>query len=165
MKKCPGCSATLADGAQSCQFCGRTLAPPSVRLDRSPAPRSADVMPGAPRWAKPTYNLIALYWLLNGSWGAVYDIALSGKDGPNYLGAAMSALGALIGLGLLLRIEAIRGAVNFFCALQILFGILNVITAFLAGWPLFMLLALFQIATAGLMIFLIGETDTRGPNW
>ncbi len=165
MQKCPGCNATLPDGAQSCQFCGRALAPPSVRLGPRRAPRSANVMPGAPRWVKPTYNLIALYWVLNGTWGVVSDLALTGKDGPSYIGAAISALGALIGLGLLLRIEAIRGVVNFFCALQILFGILDVGMAFVAGWPLFMFLALVQIATAGLMMFLIGETDTHGPNW
>ena len=121
-------------------------------------------MPGAPRWVKPAYNLIASYWILNGVWGIISDTVLAGKDGPNLVGAAMGALGALIGLGLLLRIEAVRGVVNFVCALQILFGILDVITAFILGSPLMMILALVQIATAGLLIFLIGETETRGPN-
>ncbi|MBM3494480.1 MAG: hypothetical protein FJX72_09210 [Armatimonadetes bacterium] len=165
MVKCPGCSATLPDGAQVCQFCGRALGPPSVRLGRAPVGKPADVMPGAPAWVKPVYNLIAGYWILNGAWGVLSDTALAGKDGPNFVGAAFGALGALIGLGLLLRIDRIRGVVNFVCALQILFGILDVISAFLIGWPLMMFLAMFQVFTAGLMIFLIGETDTHGPNW
>lgn len=164
MTKCPGCNATLPDGASRCQFCGRTLAPPSVRLGPRRSTPPPDAMPGAPRWVKPAYNLIASYWILNGVWGIISDTVLAGKDGPNLVGAAMGALGALIGLGLLLRIEAVRGVVNFVCALQILFGILDVITAFILGSPLMMILALVQIATAGLLIFLIGETETRGPN-
>ncbi|NLH99565.1 MAG: zinc ribbon domain-containing protein [Chthonomonadales bacterium] len=164
MTKCPGCNATLPDGAQRCQFCGRTLGPPSVRLGPRPAGRSADTMPGAPAWVKPVYNLIAIYWVLNGAWGILSDTALAGKDGPNLVGAAFGALGALIGLGLLLRIEAVRGVVNFVCALQILFGLLDVLSAFLLGWVLGLILAIVQIATAGLMIFLIGETETRAPN-
>jgi hypothetical protein len=165
MVKCPGCGATLPDGAQQCQFCGRTLAPPSVRLGRTQKAAKSASMPGTPGWVMPVYNLIAAYWVLNGTWGVITDTVLAGKNGPDLFGAAISALGALIGLGLLLRIEAVRGLVNIVCALQILFGILDVFTAFVLGVPLMMILAIVQIVTAGVMIFLIGETDTRAPNF
>lgn len=83
----------------------------------------------------------------------------------SYVGLAFCAIQVLIGLGLILKIEVTRAIVNFLCAIQILLSILGGLAAFpmmvlspLAG-ILYLLYPIFNIATAGFMIYLIGETD------
>lgn len=75
-----------------------------------------------------------------------------------------------MGLGLLLRVEFIRGIINFFCGLRIICGLFKLagtlIGALFSG-PLALLSALFivlDIATAALMVYLIGETEKYAPN-
>jgi hypothetical protein len=87
-----------------------------------------------------------------------------------WLGIAMAALGALVGLGLLLRIEIVRGVVNFFCALQLLRGLLGLAGTLLGMMfvgpyaIIYLLLNVIDISTAAFMIYLIGETDKSAPN-
>lgn len=165
MKHCPGCNATLPDAAVRCQFCGQALsAPPPVRVPSARPQGASGVMPGAPAWVGVAYNLIAVYWLISGLWSALAASVLSGSGEPNILSVVFGSATSLVGLGLLLRIEFVRGIVNFLCGLQILFGLLGVVTSFLGGQPLGLVLSLVQIATAGFMMFLIGETETRPPN-
>ncbi len=40
-----------------------------------------------------------------------------------FVGIALSAFTALIGLGLLMKVEIARGVVNFLCGLNIIFGL------------------------------------------
>lgn len=77
---------------------------------------------------------------------------------------------ALFGLGLMLRIEIIRGIVNFVAGLKLAFGLLG-LAGSLIGTGLFgamaligVLFNLFDIITSGMLLWLIGETD-MGPNW
>jgi hypothetical protein len=136
-----------------------------VRLGRSAARPAPDTAVGAPGWAKPVYNLIAGYWVLSGACGVLSATVLAGKDGPNSLAAAFALLPVVVGIGLLARVEFIRGIVNFLCALQIAGGLLGAFMSFLAGSPLGLVMSIVQVFTAGFMIFLIGETDASGPRW
>lgn len=165
MIRCSGCNAVLPDTAVRCQFCGCVLkAPPTVRLDSRPPAKRSFLAPGAPPWAGTAYNLISLYWILSGGYQFVSALLISSDKGPDYVGAVAGLLPIVVGLGLLLRLNIIRGIVNFLCALQILGGILGVIVSFFAGDPVQLIMALVQIGTSGFMIYLIGETDTGPPN-
>jgi hypothetical protein len=77
-----------------------------------------------------------------------------------------AALTCLFGIGLALRIEFIRGVANFICGIQIILGLLSApATIAMAlvmepfGLPL-ILMRVLDIALAGFMIYLIGETDS-----
>src|SRR5437899_1950147 len=175
MIKCPGCQATLPDGALQCQFCGAQLAaPPVARGYARGQTRQSSAMPGAPSWVMPAYYGIALWWMLSGAWDILQATVWAGKDSGGFLdvlGILFGGITALVGLGLLLRIDVVRGIVNVLCFLQIVFGILGLITSFLLSGPLGMIgilgmiHSIVDIGTAGLMIYLIGETETRAPNF
>ena len=88
----------------------------------------------------------------------------------SFIGMGIDGFTILLGIGLALRVELARGIVNFFCGLQILFGLLglfgSVMGSLLAG-PLallFVFLRIVEIGTAAFMIYLIGETDKYPPN-
>lgn len=164
MIKCPNCQATLPDDALTCQFCGTAMRAAPVQGSGRTSSKSYSNS----GWERPTYYGIAAFWLVSGLWSVLNGLLLT--KGGNYIGAAVGGLTALIGLGLLAKVEFVRGLVNIACFLQILSGILGVITTFFMGslgglGILLVLLDFLQIAFAVLMIYLIGETDTRGPNF
>jgi hypothetical protein len=171
MIQCPRCNATLPDANVVCQFCGADVSkvarPVPVTRDRGP-------LTPTPQWVMGAYYAISVYYIVE----ALYEIgigcvALNGKGG-SFAGGfsiAMGVLTLIIGLGLLFKIEIVRGIVNFFCGLQILFGLFGLAGAVM-GTMLFgalgflnVVMQMLQIATAGFMIYLIGETDTKGPNF
>lgn len=171
MKKCPGCNATLPDMATGCQFCGASFAPPV------PAGRGAgrlggivDYTGGRPSWVLPAYYGIAAWWVLSG----LREVVSSTVVAHGEIGILTLLIGgatALVGLGLLLRVEAVRGIVNVLCFIQILDGAMSLVigvfmTGILGVWgAIGMIFSALQIALACLMIFLIGETDTKGPDF
>lgn len=164
MKKCPSCGATLPQVAVSCQFCGARLGgPPPVRRPIDTRPRADVFAPGVPRWAIVAYHLIAAYWVLKGIWSVV-EFFLLKPEGAEFVALPFAFIPIIIGGGLLLRIEAIRGLVNVMAGIQLITGGLGAVVAFFAGQPLALVLSLLQIATAALMIYVIGETDTRPPD-
>ena len=175
MVKCPNCQATLPDGAFQCQFCRTQLAlPPGAARGYGRPSRQSAAMPGSPSWVMPAYYGIALWWMFSGVWDILHATLWAGKDSGGFLdilGIVFGGITALVGLGLLLRIDVVRGIVNVLCFLQILFGILGLITSFLLSGPfgmigvLGMIHSIVDIGTAALMIYLIGETDTRAPNF
>ncbi len=172
MVKCPGCNATLPDMATQCQFCGAQFAGTPANQTRGYArpvgPQrglartiNATDAWGKPKWVWPAYYAVAGWWVLQAilavlmSHGTVFGLVVGGVTG-------------IIGLGLLARIEIVRGIVNIVCFLNILFGLYDMGLGFLGGgWSgsLIMVLAIMQVGMAGLMIFLIGETETRSPNF
>jgi len=164
MRTCPHCGSAVPMASMCCPSCGRPVhAPPPVHAPRLRKAAAAGVAPGAPPWVPVAYNLTAAYWVLNGAWLIVQMLILDPK-GPKYLASAVAALPVLVGIGLLLRVEIVRGIVNVISALQILTGVLGTFGAFLAGEPLAMIQSLVQIAMAGFMIYLIGETESRAPD-
>src|SRR2546430_2241002 len=130
MTKCPKCNATLPDGSVSCQFCGNQwgTAPGGAKH----AGRTS-YSGGTPGWIWPAYYGIAGWWIVNGVYAVLASTAFAPKDGGgavSIIELIIGAFTALVGLGLILRVEAARGIVNVICFIQILSGILDVITFF-----------------------------------
>lgn len=111
--------------------------------------------------------------MLSGVWSVLQAtvFATEKNEGGGAIAIAFGAISALVGLGLLLKVEAIRNVVVIMACFNILFGLLGVIMAFfiapIAGiWGVVTVLHDFiDIGLAGFMIFLIGETDSRAPNF
>ena len=169
---CPRCSASLPDGAGSCQFCQAVWAPnASAGPGRPPV---AGVQFNRPEtWTTKAYFAVAAWWTLSGVWSVLQATAFATEknDGGGAVAIAFGAISAIIGLGLLLKVEAVRNVVVIMACFNILFGLFGVVMSFflapLAGiWGAVIILRQFiDIGLAGLMIFLIGETDTRTPNF
>lgn len=181
MISCPSCQSTLPDWAQKCQFCGADVAR-VARPVQAPKQKQAYGY-AAPRWVWAVYYLIAAYWALGGLYDVFKGAAglahppksdhLFGMD-PSLDFTIMVIAGIVylvIGLGLVFRVEFIRGIVSFFSWLKIIFGAFSLLGAFplLALFPLVgiiaVTLAILDIVSAGLMIYLIGETESQGPNF
>lgn len=170
MIQCPQCKATLPDWAKECQFCN---------ADTSSVARSAGADPGrnvhafeAPKWIWGAYYGLAGYYVLNGAWGMIQGaLMLSSAQDKLVMSAfpfiliAVGFIGLVLGLGLIVRNETVRGIMNFFCGVKILLGLLglagSIFSALFTG-PLgifLMFLNVLDIAVAGFMIYMIGETD------
>jgi hypothetical protein len=171
MITCPGCQKTLPDWSKNCQFCGADTAKVS-RPEPVKKPQYVSSL-DAPKWVWWAYYGIGAYWMIGGFISVLEGFGLPKLDFSevsNIVALVMGGVNVLIGLGILLRIEFIRGIVNVICFMNILSGLLGAWGSFLGiglfGFVsvLFMLLNLFDVATGGLMIFLLGETDKRAPN-
>lgn len=180
--KCPKCGASLPKWAQACQFC---------QTDVSKISRPVNVVHkkhydafDTPKWIWACYYFIAAWWILGGMYEALDSMYVFGKPlellklekefgfkaGPQFIGVISGALTFIFGLGLALKIELIRGIVNFVAGLKLIFGLLGLAGSLMgmtfAGFlslP-FVILNLVDIITAGMLLWLIGETD-MGPNW
>lgn len=167
MITCPKCNQSLPDWATNCQFCGTSLA----NVPRPKAEKEHRTQLGViPGWVWGLYYGVCVYWILDGTFdvlNAFHVIKIGSEqvqdiDVISLIGGSISII---CGLGLVLRLEVVRGIVNFFCFLNILSGLLG-------GWAGLMLMAvnglfgsiilivnLLQVITSGLMVWLIGETD------
>jgi hypothetical protein len=182
MIQCPNCRATLPDWQKTCQFCQSDTA--SVIRPNAPGSQRNPNAFSAPKWVWGAYYGLSVYWILDGAFDAGKGIlqisqanaaATAAKDDvtrmmaqPSFVSYFMILIGtlsALFGIGLLLRNETVRGIVNFFAGLRIIFGLFGLLgsligTLFAGPWGLFfMLLNIITIASAAMMIYLIGETD------
>jgi ribosomal protein L40E len=171
MIKCPRCNATLPAWAQSCQFCQADVSgvarPVAAKKDESRYYQ-------APKWVWIAYYVIAAFWILNGVRDILWGLDVFGRQGEggffeSGISVGMLAVGfvtALVGLGLILKIELARGIVNVIAGLRILFGALSLFMTipliFIVG--IFGFLAaiwtLIDIVLAVLIIYIIGETDS-----
>lgn len=124
---------------------------------------------GKPGWVYPAYYIVASYFVLSGLGGALMTLLnhkTMTEGGPFvYVGLAFNAVGVLLGLGLIAKIEIIRGIVNFVCGLSLIFGIIGLLGSFgavltLGGLGVLILIQnVLDICSNGFMIYLIGETD------
>lgn len=176
MITCPKCNATLPDWAQTCQFCQADVK--AVARPKPVVQQKRGITPAA-SWIWPSYYAMCAFFALEGAAGIAQVFMDShtkfmgqemGLNAFSFVSIAINAFTILIGIGLALRVEIIRGIVNFFCGLRILFGLLglagSVMGTLFAGAIgfLFVLLNIVNIATAAFMIYLIGETDKHPPN-
>ncbi len=172
MIQCPKCSNSLPDWAQTCQFC-------HTDISKVPRPKTAETnkrpLMQTAAWIWPAYYTISGYFVLSGIWTIVQIlISLSAKKsgvevtGMGPIQVVMMIIGVLtsaIGLGLLFKVEIVRGIVNIFCWIRIASGILAIPTTIgmtVVFGPLgivMLVAAILDIVSSGLMIFLIGETD------
>lgn len=172
--KCPKCAQSLPGNAPRCHFCGQDLGA-VVRPVAAPAAQRF-VAAGPAPWVWWAYFGISGYIAVSGVIEVFQAISttktklpISGEEmgwgfGP-ILGVIFGLISVAIGIGLALRIEFFRGVSNFFCGLRIIFGVLGLLTtlpliALIPGIGLLMfVMQIVNIATAALMIYLIGETD------
>jgi hypothetical protein len=175
MIKCPSCQASLPAWATVCQFCKADVSK-VARPAGAPAKKTGRPVAS---WIWGAYYSLAAFYVLSG----IYDIAMTfvrskekfmgeeiGLSFFSYIGIAIGAITALVGLGLIFRVELARGVVNFLCGLQIIFGLFGLAGAVLGtlfsgalGFVL-VIMQVVQIAAAGFMIYVIGETDRVAPN-
>lgn len=161
---CPKCKATLSPSAQNCQFCGadvRTVPRPVVQQRRSTGYQ-------APKWVWVVYTIIAAYWIFDGALDIASGSGVFGNKYTSPVVVIVGAIGAGLGLGLLFRVELVRGIANILSWIKILggiFGILNglMFGAFFSGLLglILILFSVLDIVTGGLMVYLIAETEGR----
>jgi hypothetical protein len=124
-------------------------------------------------WVTVAYYGIATWWLLGGALQVLLATAFATHDHPNggIFAIVFGGINAIVGLGLMLHVEVVRNVVNILCFLQILGGAWGLVTAVAIApasglWALWLLISNFlEIGLAGLMIFVIGETERRAPNY
>ncbi|MBX3118021.1 MAG: hypothetical protein KF784_03080 [Fimbriimonadaceae bacterium] len=167
MITCPQCKNSLPDWAQSCQFCGSPL----TNVPRPKVEKERRTNLGAiPKWIWALYYTVCIYWLVEGTFDIltsfhVIQFGSEKVEAVDPFGIIAGGISVICGLGLIIRLEFIRGIVNFVCFLNILSGLLG-------GWAGLMLMAVngmygsiililnaLQVITSALMIWLIGETD------
>ncbi|RYG34697.1 hypothetical protein EON81_14875 [bacterium] len=167
----------MPDWAQKCQFCNTDTK--AVARPVAAGPRPVNPAFAAPKWVWGAYYATSVYFIIGG-FGDIFEAiretetkfmgVAQGYTFSTYLGLIFGGLTILFGIGLLLRIEIVRGIMNFFCGLTILFGLLQIPGSLFGAVlsPLGMLWAvmnILDIVTAVFMIFLIGETDKAAPNF
>lgn len=166
MINCPGCGQKLPDTFVRCQFCGADVA----KVPRPVQPVQQKRYYEPPKWVLIAYYGIAIYWLIGGGKDLYRGLGfMSDPNNPlGFLGMFSVIVGGvtcIIAIGLLLKLEWVRAIVNFFNFLKIAFGLMSLwglVTASLAVGPIALLwigMTVLDIATAVLMIYLIGETD------
>ena len=170
---CPTCNKQVIAGVPTCQFCGsdlRGMAPAQAKRSVFIDPDSHEVVHsgGKPGWIYPAYYAVSGYYALSGVIG-ILTVVLNKKNDlsdPFTIAAmAIYAVGLLIGIGLMLKIELVRGIVNFFSFLKILGDLRGILFSLgliviSTGWGIFLLIFnVFDLCASVLMIYLIGETD------
>ena len=135
MIQCPGCGRTLPNGAVRCQFCGADLS--NVARPRAAAP--ARKVKGPPTYIMTLYHVGAGWWILQGgrtvavSLGILPEMmsALGGAfAGFVIVAIVIGAIQALLGIGLMAKVELARGIVNVLCWINILLGLYSFIFLF-----------------------------------
>ena len=160
---CPNCKAQLPDWAKTCQFCqadtGHVLRPrqdnPDVHAFQTPT------------WTLAAYYAVSSLLLLSGLIGILTTLVGARKDGLqlfDFVSLVFDGVGTLVGIGLLLRLELIRGITNIICFLGILSGLrfiaAGVFGTLFSSWGLLVALyGIIKVAIYGFMVYLIGETD------
>lgn len=119
-------------------------------------------------WVWPVYYFIASFFVLNGIVGVLFGVGAIGK--PDAFSLVAGGVNLILGIGLIFRLEFIRGVVNVVCFLQMLGAAFSALQGFVLApltgpfAALFLVLDVIQFCASGFMIFLIGETDKRAPN-
>lgn len=120
------------------------------------------------KWVFPVYYTISGYWALS---GIVYIIGgLGALKGFGPCDVVSGAISLILGIGLIMRFEFIRGVVNVACFVKILGAIWGAWQGFLL-FPILgglaaigLIFSVIDFVTGAFMIFLIGETDKAAPN-
>jgi len=169
MIQCPNCKQSVPDWVQRCQFCQTEL----TNVARPIATKKPALVQAA-AWIYPTYYTIAGYFVLSGALEIIQTLyAANAHKGVEMHGMGpiqvvmiiIGAITSMIGLGLILKVEIVRGIVNIFCWLRIATSVLGLPAA--VGLALILgpigivalVMSIFDIITGGLMIYLLGETD------
>lgn len=171
---CPTCNRQVIAGVPTCQFCGsdlRGMAPTQAK--RSIFVDSDSYEPvhsgGKPGWVVPAYYIVSSYFIISGLLAILLTVTnkkeMADPGVFTWVSLAFSAMSVLLGLGLIAKIEIIRGIVNFVCGISLVFGIIGLLGSF-GGILAFGLLGVvgllrnvLDICMNAFMMYLIGETD------
>jgi hypothetical protein len=162
MIQCPKCASSLPDWAQSCQFCNTCVK--DVKRPVAVKQHKGNLLPTA-KWVWAAYYIIAFWWMLSGSIGVISGAI--DKEGPLVATIVVGGATVLLGVGLAMRIELLRGIANIFAWVRIIFsglgliGALGMMMLFPLIGVLWFLLNLIDIVSAGLLVYLIGETGPQ----
>jgi hypothetical protein len=170
--KCPNCQQSVPAGFGTCQFCKASLQgvvrPNHQRKNYFAYEDDHSTQYfGKPTWVKPAYTALCFYFIVSAVVGMVQVFSSFKGDLEPFkiMGIAIHAIGLVVGIGLLAKIEFIRNLVTFTSGIKIIFGLIGlpgaVLTAPTFGLMgiVYVILAVLDIATNALMIYLIGETD------
>jgi hypothetical protein len=170
---CPTCQKQVITGVPTCQFCGsdlRGMGPAQAKRSVFFDPDSHDVIHtgGKPGWVYPAYYSVCGYYILS----AIVEILLivldKKADMSDFLTIAMiviHGLSLIVGIGLLAKIEIVRGLVNYLSFGKILGDLRGILFSFgviMLSTGLGILMLIFNVldlCAAVFMIYLIGETD------
>jgi hypothetical protein len=170
--KCTNCNQSVPAGFGVCQFCQASLsgvAKPNPQRQNYFAYEDDHNVGyfGKPTWVKPAYYAVSTYFVVSALVGIL--LVLTRMKGPiegiEIIAIAAHSIGLIIGIGLLAKIEMIRGIVNFVCSFRILLGLLAIPSLLMEGMftgfagVIATILAVLDLITNGMMIYLIGETD------
>ena len=171
---CPTCNKQVIAGVPTCQFCGsdlRGMAPAQAKRSIFVDPDSYEPVHtgGKPGWVNPAYYIVAGYFVASGLLAILLTVTnkKTMEDGGmfTYISIGMYGVSVVLGLGLLAKIEFIRGIVNFVCGISLIFGIIGLLGSFggiliFGFWGIIGLLRnVLDICMNGFMMYLIGETD------
>lgn len=160
MIQCPSCKNTLPDWAQKCQFCGAdvTKVPRPKAAPQQKAYRTAGSGYANKNLIWGLYYFFAVWWIIDGG------LTLATAKG-SVLEIVIGSIQALVGVGLLLRIDFLRGVFNVLAFLGLLGALRGLIFAILgsaffglSGF-LLVLFMVFKICLYGAQIWVLGETD------
>jgi hypothetical protein len=163
MIECPNCKASLPDWSKACQFCQADTAQVLRPKQQTPNVNSFTI----PAWIWTAYYSVSALLLINsgiGIWTTVASVPKYGFGLFDYVSLAFDGFGVLVSIGLLFRIELIRGVMNIICFLGILSGLkllaAGVFGSIISTWALlFAVYGAIKVILYGFMIYLIGETD------
>ncbi len=170
MNRCPRCQRVVPDWQAQCQFCGAQISPIQGKGGASHA-RARRRLGPAP-WVWFAYYAVCVYFIISGLINIVnyYSLPPPDRTPLSTIALGIGVVTALGGLGLALHIEIVRGIANVLAFIKMIMGGITIVNMVFCGWVLgpFALIPLFfgalDVATGGLLIFLIGETDTRTPD-
>lgn len=175
MIQCPQCKNTLPDWVNVCQFCQTDVSQVARSGVADDVGRHGGKLPDKTIWG--LYYAISAMWLINGATtiiDALRPKKFLGETVPpgawEYAMAAIGGVTIIIGIGLLCKLEIVRGVVNVLSGLNLLFGILGLIGSLMsimvvgAFGLLFVFADLLRIIVAGATIWIIGETQSRVSN-
>lgn len=166
MVECPKCRAQLPDWTQTCQFCGQDVR----SVARPPSNAKPKAMYEPPAWVNFAYYAIAVYWIVSGLFRILSGLGVFDREAASPLLIIVGAIGIVFGVGLIARVEIVRGIVNFVCGLNIIFGLFSlggIILGSVFAGPIAILWVIYQlidIAQSAFLIFLIAETERNMPN-
>ena len=171
MVTCPNCRSTLPDWVQRCHKCNTDLS----QEVRTHTPRTE---PGA-RSSKPEkrigwilYYVFSVLWIFDGARVIIATLGFMKENGTGspfaswgIIGTVIGVANVSIGVGLILRVEFLRGVANFLCGLNLLGAGFGVVGAILVAPVLgavglvAVVISILYCLVYGLQIWAIGETD------
>lgn len=175
--KCPGCGNSLPANAARCQFCGADTS--KVQRPAPPPGKPKIKAFETPKWVWFAYYAVAVWWILGGTLDVLDGFYVFGKPeeiaeaerllgqalGPSYVTIVAGAITALFGVGLVVRVEIIRGIVNFVAGIKLIFTLLGLVatvigSGFFGLYSIpFIIFGVLDVLSCALLIWLIGETD------